>query len=289
MSLCPACDNPLKPGMTVRDHSVSKESFLLLVCDNCKLMKTDFPEGKEIGRYYHSEDYISHTSKAKGLIQHLYMIIRNHTLNRKFRLLQSLGTPIHSVADIGCGTGDFLKRMSTGGWDISGVEPSDTARAIAEQKTGITLGKDLRTLSSQVAVVTLWHVLEHLPDPLESIRKLAQNIQPGGYLVIAVPNHQSTDSKKYKEHWAGLDVPRHLWHFTMESMKQLGGKTGLKMIRILPMKFDSFYVSMLSESYKTGKRAALRNLLVGSLTGLQSNWIASKTGQYSSLIYILKK
>jgi len=289
MSLCPACENPLTKGMIVQDHSVSKEKFQLLVCGFCGLMKTDFPEGKDIGPYYQSEDYISHTSRPTGLVQRLYLLVRDHTLNIKFRLLRSLDPPTTSIADIGCGTGDFLKRMNKGGWEISGVEPSDNARAIAERKTGSTIGKDLRALSSTVGIVTMWHVLEHLPDPAESIRKLKENLQPGGTMVIAVPNYRSEDGQYYQEHWAGLDVPRHLWHFTRQSMSLLANKAGLNVSAVMPMKFDSFYVSMLSEGYKKGRSSKLKDLVLGSLTGLRSNWKASRTGEYSSLIYILRK
>ena len=154
ISVCPACDTPLEKGIIALDHSVSGESFQLLNCPSCHLMKTEFPEGKSINTYYQSQDYISHTGTAGNLIQKIYLLVRRQTLKRKLQLLNSLKPPFKSVADIGCGTGDFLKKMSDSGWDISGVEPSDIARASAERTTGITIGKDIRTLATSFGVIT---------------------------------------------------------------------------------------------------------------------------------------
>ena len=289
MSACPACDKPFSPGPTIRDHSVTGETFTLSVCNNCGLMKTDFPTNGTIGKYYQSEDYISHTSSAGNLVQRIYLLVRKYTLNQKLKLLGGLGAPEQSVADIGCGTGDFLKTMASGGWEISGIEPSEKARAIAERNTGTTLGKDVRTLASSFGVITLWHVLEHLEDPQETIKKLSGNLKPGGTLLIAVPNHRSWDSYHYGANWAALDVPRHLWHFTKASISGLAVKAGLKVTNTLPMKFDAYYVSMLSEGYQRGSKKTLRDLLVGIWIGFHSNLGASKTGEYSSLIYLLQK
>ncbi|MFM7329993.1 MAG: class I SAM-dependent methyltransferase, partial [Bacteroidota bacterium] len=138
-------------------------------------------------------------------------------------------------------------------------------------------------------VITLWHVLEHLENPLESIRKLSENLLPGGSILVAVPNHKSADARHYGKHWAGLDVPRHLWHFTQHAISLLARKAGLTVQQVLPMKFDAYYVSMLSEGYKTGSPSGLMNLIKGSWSGLRSNLRARKTGEYSSLIYVLKK
>ena len=289
MSTCPACDLQLHKAFTARDHTVSHEDFELLACHGCGLMKTDFPTGKTIGSYYQSADYISHTSKATSAIQRLYLLVRGYTLYKKYNLINSLKAPARSIADIGCGTGDFLNRMKRGGWEISGIEPSDQARAIAEQTTGITLGKDLRAFHAKTAIITLWHVLEHLDSPMESMKKLSENLMPGGTILIAVPNHNAEDAQYYKEHWAGLDVPRHLWHFTQQAINGLSEKAGLRVERTVPLKFDAYYVSMLSEGYKNVKQSSITNLIKGSWSGLKSNLRAANTGEYSSLIYILKK
>jgi hypothetical protein len=105
-------------------------------------------------------------------------------------------------------------------------------------------------------------------------------------LLIAVPNADSLDAKKYKENWAAYDVPRHLYHFTQSTMKRFFKKHKLEMVNILPMKFDAYYVSLLSEKYKNGSNKYLSSLL----TGYKSNTHAEKnTKDYSSLIYIAAK
>ena len=106
----------------------------------------------------------------------------------------------------------------------------------------------------------------------------------GGLLVIAVPNYRSRDAQHYGKYWAAYDVPRHLWHFSQESIRLLFTEKGFQLIGVKPMPFDAFYVSLLSEKYKTGSM----NFLKGGYQGLLSNLSALKTGEYSSLIYLLK-
>ena len=102
--------------------------------------------------------------------------------------------------------------------------------------------------------------------------------------MVAVPNYKSYDAIYYKEYWAAYDVPRHLWHFSRLSINNLFQSVNMKVIKTLPMKFDSFYVSLLSEKYKTGSS----NFFKAFFIGLRSNIKASASKEYSSLIYILK-
>jgi len=131
----------------------------------------------------------------------------------------------------------------------------------------------------------MWHVLEHVPNLMESIKMLKELLTDDGHLIIAVPNFKSYDANHYKENWAAYDVPRHLWHFSESSIRHIFGKNDFAVIKTLPLIFDSFYVSLLSEKYKTGKS----NLINGFVNGLKSNMKASRSGEYSSKIYVLKK
>jgi predicted SAM-dependent methyltransferase len=134
-------------------------------------------------------------------------------------------------------------------------------------------------------VITLWHVLEHVSELTEYIQTIRTVLSDHGALVVAVPNFESYDAKFYKQHWAAYDVPRHLWHFNQSAIEGLFGKLGFRLEDVRPMYFDSYYVSLLSEKYKTGRSRFLPALYRGAL----SNWKARSSGQYSSLIYILKK
>jgi predicted SAM-dependent methyltransferase len=130
--------------------------------------------------------------------------------------------------------------------------------------------------------ITLWHVLEHVTDMPETLSFFKEKLNKDGVLIIAVPNHVSYDAQYYKEYWAAYDAPIHLHHFELKSMKTLVEQVGFKLQETMPMKFDSFYVSMLSEKYKTGSV----NLLKAFWIGLKSNLKAKDTHSYSSTIYV---
>jgi hypothetical protein len=107
-------------------------------------------------------------------------------------------------------------------------------------------------------------------------------------MFIAVPNLNSHDAAKYREHWAAYDVPRHLWHFTRQSMETLLKNHSLTLHNVHPMKLDAFYVSLLSEKYNLGANS-IRNIALAMIEGLKSNNAANQTNEYSSLIYIVRK
>ena len=190
------------------------------------------------------------------------------------------------ILDVGCGTGDFLKAAQNNGWVVIGIEPNQEARSIANSKTNNAVFDidHLSKINDHFDVITLWHVLEHLPDLKTQIENLKRLLNPNGTLIIAVPNFKSYDAKFYKSNWAAYDVPRHLWHFSKKSISKLFQNNGLKVIKHKPMLFDSFYVSLLSEKYKSGKMNPFRALWVG----LYSNILGFIKKEYSSHIYILK-
>ena len=130
----------------------------------------------------------------------------------------------------------------------------------------------------------MWHVLEHVPDLDAQIKELKRLLKPSGTLIIAVPNFKSFDATHYGKFWAAYDVPIHFWHFSKTAIKMLFEKEAMQLEKVLPMKFDSFYVSLLSEKYKTGKM----NYINAFFIGLQSNWKAKRNFEYSSHIYIIK-
>ena len=274
-------NSKLKTLMNIIDYSVSKEEFFLEYEPVYKLYRTT-PVPQELGRYYQSDAYISHTDGKKGLFEKLYQWVKTYTLQQKIKLIEHY-VPQGKLLDIGAGTGDFLRVAAQRGWSVSGVEPEKKARDRAEEK-GILLKEDKTHITDTYQVITLWHVLEHVPNLQEQIAFLKDHLTIGGLLVIAVPNYRSRDAQHYGKYWAAYDVPRHLWHFSQESIRLLFTEKGFQLIGVKPMPFDAFYVSLLSEKYKTGSM----NFLKGGYQGLLSNLSALKTGEYSSLIYLLK-
>ncbi len=274
----------LKPYLNCIDYTVSNESYEVMYNEQLDMLVTS-PLPKDLHNYYKSEDYISHTDSKKSIFDKIYHLVKKYALNKKLKLINSFNLTNKTLLDIGAGTGDFLKVCQQEGWTVNGVEPSSDARNIANSK-GISLVEDLKNIShKKYDVITLWHVLEHITNIHDYIRDIKDMLNENGTLIIAVPNYQSYDANYYKEHWAAFDVPRHVWHFSKTSIHKIFKFHQLKVHKILPMKFDSFYVSLLSEKYKTGKM----NVIKAFLIGLKSNLKAKAENNYSSLIFIIKK
>jgi len=272
--------------LTVLDHSVSKETFDLYQDTNLDMLVTSpQPSLEHLGRYYESEDYISHTDNRRSLFEKAYHFVKSIALKNKLELINGEQIGKGQLLDIGAGTGDFLSVAKKNGWNTTGIEPSDRAKAIANGK-GISFVDNTTDLANDsFDVITMWHVLEHVPDLDFQIKELKRLLKPTGTLIVAVPNFKSFDAKHYGAFWAAYDVPIHFWHFSKNAIKLLFGKEGMTLKKVLPMKFDSFYVSLLSEKYKTGKM----NYPKAFCIGLWSNVKAKQNLEYSSHIYVLKK
>lgn len=275
----------LKPHLQIPDHSVSHETFSVYRSEELDLLATyPQPAPEQLGKYYESDDYISHTDGKRSLFERLYHMVKSYALKQKCKLLDRFATK-GRLLDIGAGTGDFLVAARSKGWEVTGFEPNDKAAAIARSKD-VALSSDTDTLpSSTFGAITMWHVLEHVPDPKAQLDELHRLLKPGGVAFVAVPNFRSFDAAHYGTFWAAYDVPRHLWHFSQTSIKALAKQTSFDLVEVLPMKFDAFYVSLLSEKYQTGQM----RFISAFLTGWRSNRSAARTGEYSSLIYVLKK
>ncbi|TCK67828.1 methyltransferase family protein [Winogradskyella wandonensis] len=275
--------------LEVKDHSVSGEQFKLVLDKYEDILETSpQPSAENLPKYYQSEDYISHTDTKRNLLERVYHLIRKRALKNKLSLINSFQPEEKTLLDVGCGTGDFLKTAKEDGWRVSGIEPNPEAREIANSKTKSSVF-DVPKLSEFNAnsfdVITLWHVLEHLPNLEEHLEIFKHLLKPNGHLVIAVPNYKSYDAEYYQSFWAAYDVPRHLWHFSQNGIKQLFEGFGFVCKKTVPMPFDSFYVSLLSEKYKKG----FMNPFMAFWVGLRSNLKAKRSGEYSSLIYVFKK
>lgn len=275
--------------LTLKDYSVSGEEFQLLYNKDMDMLETfPRPNVEKLSEYYKSEDYISHTDAKRNLFERVYHLVRRMSLKRKLKLINSFQTEEKRLLDIGCGTGDFLETAKLNNWQVAGVEPNERARTIANSKTKNAVYdiSYLETLEgNSFDVITLWHVLEHLPNLEVHVKLLKRLLKPNGTLVIAVPNFRSYDAQYYKNYWAAYDVPRHLWHFSITSISKLFHEEQLKLIDVLPMKFDAYYVSLLSEKYKLGNMNPIKAFWIGWLSNLKGY----RSKEYSSHIYVLKQ
>ncbi|MBL7742880.1 MAG: class I SAM-dependent methyltransferase [Chitinophagaceae bacterium] len=291
-SHCPVCSSAdIKDVLTVKDHSVSGQSFRIAECADCSLRFTqDVPDAVSISPYYKAEEYISHTNTSKGLINRVYKFVRNRTMIRKRRLVQSsTGLQKGNILDLGSGVGSFVNEMKQHGWTVTGLEPDADARKVANDLYQLDLGDTnefYQLRSASFDAITMWHVLEHVHDLSAYIQQLRNILKDNGRLLVAVPNYTSFDAKSYGEYWAAYDVPRHLYHFSPRSVQVLMEKHGLRVSEYKPMWYDSFYISLLSSRYKHSKT----NWLIALVIGIRSNLKALRdVKKCSSVIYIISR
>jgi len=288
---CPVCNSSeINPLLTAKDHSVSKEEFVIWQCNVCTLRFTqDVPDEDSIGPYYQSQDYISHSNTDKGLMNKLYQKVRKYTLEQKAGLIINYTKPKGKILDIGAGIGAFLSVMKEKGWEIKGIEPDETARKNAQQLFNLSLDQPSALEELQPAsydAVTLWHVLEHVHQLHSYVEHLKNLLTDKGKIFIAVPNYTSLDAAAYRNYWAAYDVPRHLYHFTPKAIENLVSQHGLKLTAKKPMWFDSFYISLLSSKYHKGSTSWLG----AGWNGFRSNVTALfNNDRCSSIIYIIEK
>jgi 2-polyprenyl-3-methyl-5-hydroxy-6-metoxy-1,4-benzoquinol methylase len=289
---CPACDSGnISSRFSAIDHTVSKKTFDIWQCADCSIRFTqDVPSRDAIAPYYQSQAYVSHSNTRKGIINKLYHWVRSYTLRAKRRMIIHLTTLRKGkLLDIGAGTGSFASIMRKAGWEVTGLEPDETARHNAKQQYQLEL-QPIEALAQQPAggfdVITLWHVLEHVHDLHGYMDTFYHLLAPRGTLFVAVPNYTCLDADTYGAYWAAYDVPRHLYHFSPHSMDILAERHGMQVVAHQAMWFDSFYVSLLSEQYKHG----FNNLPAAFWNGCLSNWEAfDDVSKCSSVIYVIRK
>ncbi len=287
---CPWCDSDNNHQfLKLKDYFLTQEDFEILECNDCKLLfTTPCPAPDKIGDYYKSEDYLSHNDEKKSLFARIYNIVKKTNIKNKFNIAVGNKQSAVRILDIGCGVGDFLNYAKEKGCKITGIEPNDDARKIAEKKlnTKVFSPAELENLpDNSFDVITMWHVLEHVADLKTEIHHLQRLLKNDGRLILALPNYKSFDAEYYKDKWAAYDVPRHLNHFSRTSIENIFKETKFQLTDIKPLKWDSFYISMLSEQYLGNSNSFIK----GTITGWKSNRKAKNSGEYSSLVYILIK
>ncbi|MCD4694821.1 MAG: class I SAM-dependent methyltransferase [Bacteroidales bacterium] len=287
---CPVCKNPqFREYLISKDHFLTQEEFKIDECVSCGLKFTNpRPYKADIHKYYKSQDYISHSNTSKGLVNKIYKLIRTYTITRKIQLVKKIKKE-GSILDIGSGSGEFLFSVSQNNYKATGIEPDETARSFSKSKFNLNVFDESSLDSFQANsfdIISMWHVLEHVYDLNHRIKQISNLLKNDGTLIIAVPNIASYDAKRYGTYWAAYDLPRHLYHFSQKEIWDLFNIHGYQIVKKVPMRFDSFYVSLLSEKYKSGKS----NFPKALITGAASNIIARFTDyNYSSLTYLLKK
>ncbi|MBW6478671.1 MAG: class I SAM-dependent methyltransferase, partial [Bacteroidales bacterium] len=222
----------------------------------------------------------------------VYGIVKRFMLSRKSLIIKKITqNKRYNILDYGCATGDLLLYLQNKGAVCVGYEPDEEARNRAKQKGVSVLSKDTELLTdpyqNRFDIVTLWHVLEHIPDLETKVQMFSGILGENGAIVVAIPEYKSFDAKHYGFKWAAWDLPRHLNHFETKTLTMLFEENGFIFEKKYPLVFDSFYVSMLTEKNKnSGMAGMLKAPVIGFYSNLQA-LLGSRP--YSSQIYVFRK
>ena len=274
--------------ISCKDHCVSGEFFCLYYDSDLQMLITSpAPKESEADRYYKGQVYQPHSHQQRTLFQKTYSLVRRFSIQQKLRKISKFIDNNKRILDVGAGLGDFVHAADRKGWNCKGVEINSDAVQAANSK-----GKQFifpmsylnQIKAHSLSVITLWHVLEHLPEFELKIQTFKSLLSQEGRLVVAAPNFRSYDAKYFKNCWAAYDPPRHLWHFSQKSISLIFDKFDMEVESVSPMLFDAFYVSLLSTKYQSGKMRILKAFFVALLSNLKAFY----TGEYSSIIYVIK-
>ena len=226
--------------------------FTLTRCRACGLVYLNpRPSSSEIGRYYPA----TYGEHAAGTLPNSFSIAESEIVTR---YVPGPG----NILDIGCAAGYFLRTMRERGWEVSGVEPDADAAARAGSVQGAVVKQGSlepgQFASGGFDAITLWSVLEHLHDPLGTLRIAAELLKPGGYVFVGVPNFASIERLLFRGTWFGLDVPRHLYHFTPTTLARLLSKAGLRLVVLQHASGHDSFRSSLRARLRRSPRSAAR-------------------------------
>lgn len=288
-SACPICgSNDIQFRLKAESYRTEGESFDVFQCNSCTHRFTNpVPDESAIGEYYKSENYISHTNANKSLFDKVYQTVKSIALNKKEKLLLKYGVDKQTpFLDYGAGTGSFVNLLDERNWRVLGIEISEEARKMSPKANLLFDVSKLEEMApNSLSGFSMWHVLEHIYQPEELLKRLVERMKRGAIGFIAVPNNDSWDATRYGADWAALDLPLHFSHFTKRSMSTLIEKAGLTLVEEELMPFDAYYISMLSEANKNASLSTFK----GILNGLKSNVKGKGQKNTSSLIYVVKK
>lgn len=185
------------------------------------------PTEEELSAFYPPDYYGAEGVKFRGLIEWAIRLVGV----RRLRFITSHLPPGAAVLDVGCGRGVLLRELADRGYRVYGTERSPEAVCGADPRAEIRCVPTLRHAAfsdGMFDLVIVWHVLEHLPDPRDTLQEIHRLLKPGGSAIIAVPNYSSWQSRWSGADWFHLDPPRHLFHFSMTALERLLTETGFQ-------------------------------------------------------------
>ncbi len=220
----------------VRDY-ISDETFAIQRCNSCGLCVTDPMPGDDVIERYYPQRYRGDRQKYSG----------GWRVRRRAAAVQNHFTPTFRgrLLDLGCGTGAFAMAMKQRAWDTAVTEINDAVltdlRAVGmEAKRPDEALRD--GFSAPFDAITCWHVLEHVEHPYELAKWARQQLKPGGIFQVTVPNLASWQARMFDKDWLHLDVPRHRYHFSPDTLKKLLNDAGFEIVHstTFALEYDLF-------------------------------------------------
>ena len=210
-------------GPSRRDISAGR----ILRCRSCRVgFRAALPSEESLGRLYREFDTEAYEGELPA---------RFRTAARQLRIVSRYVTP-GRLLDVGCGSGVFLRCAVDAEWNVVGVEPGKAAHrsamALLSGRGDVIRGllQEVSLAPSSFDVVTLWDVLEHVPDPRSLMERATSLLKPGGYLFVNVPDLDSLPTRLLRARWPLL-LPEHLIYFSRDSLRLCGESAGLSLIR----------------------------------------------------------
>lgn len=279
--------------------------FQIVACLTCDFkFLNPRPKPEVISRFYESEGYqpFLSTQSRLNLSDRIYRLVRKAAIIGKRSSIEKLKSR-GKLLDVGCGTGEFLDEMQKHGWQVEGIEKDTEAAEFARRKYSLNIHTtslgECNFPEKSFDVITMWHVLEHLYQPLESLKTVQMLSKDDGVILVATPNISSFDAGFYKTNWVALDAPRHLSHFNSESMTAFCQLAKLKVTKFGQMPLDAFYNCIMSEllifKQNPSRKIMLpvylwRSLIVAFFSFLISSRLRAQNNRLgSSILYFIQK
>jgi 2-polyprenyl-3-methyl-5-hydroxy-6-metoxy-1,4-benzoquinol methylase len=208
--------------------------FDVVRCPACGLLRLrEFPGSQELLSYYQENYYREEdASRFPGPLESLSRAFRRR---RADRLRRWIGAPPARVLDVGCGRAIFLATMKQWGFDVDGTQLSRTAASYARSHFGVDIFEGELTEApyprASFDLVTMWHVLEHTTDPGRYLDRVHELLKPGGRFLVEVPNAACSTARWGRGGWLHWDIPRHLYHFTPQSLERMLAERGFRIAK----------------------------------------------------------
>jgi 2-polyprenyl-3-methyl-5-hydroxy-6-metoxy-1,4-benzoquinol methylase len=292
--------------MDMRYPETPRLTFKMIKCSNCGLIYLNPRPNKEFVKYYYPDNFYNFRKEAGEILSKVVKVSRLYLdrWNRK-KIIEKVKiverwSPVGKLLDVGCAAGEFLNYMKKRNWDVNGVEISPDMCRYAEDRYKIDCfnGDLLEMIVNQgeFDVITFWASLEHLYDPLGTLRKANKILRPGGKIVVLVPNAESLEDKWFRNVDRNpIDVPRHLYHFSPSTLERLFDAAGFKIVRIYHFTLnatDRLSIVLIDKYLSKLKMSiSIKNILLSMAISI-GNLLArvlSLTGKSHTMIAICEK